>query len=156
MAEPYKAKLIPEYSRLTPKKQVVGRLVAYGGLRLINRGTWLMHPRTRACPKNSIVELTITDEEGIEPATQVNSVLYIGFFEIIQGGMVVCDDPVTIQDKKVATVAGFTDIHYPNHLNIIATGTKQFAAKYVTPSEDASIVKMKFKLEDKAVFGRPH
>ncbi|MHA1926170.1 MAG: DUF6917 domain-containing protein [Candidatus Thorarchaeota archaeon] len=156
MAEPYKARLIPEYSKITPKTQVVGKLIAFGGLRLTNRGIWLIHPRTRACPKNCILELTITDEEGTEPGNQINSVLSVGFLEVTQGGIVDYEDPVKIQGTKIGIVAGFSEIHYPNHLNIIATGTKKFAAEYIAPSKNATIVKTKFKLEDEVVFGKQH
>jgi hypothetical protein len=154
MTEPYKAKKIPDHWKTAPKRGVVGNIVALSGLRLTKRGTWLMHPKTRACPKDCILELTITDEEGIEPGTQVNSVLYVGFMEVTQGGIVVCGDPVKIAGKALGTVVGFSDIHCPNHLNIMVHGTKAFAAKHIEPSSDTSIVKMKFKLEDEIVFGK--
>lgn len=154
MAEPYKAKKIPDHWKTAPKRLVIGNIVALSGLRLTKRGTWLMHPKTRACPKNCILELTVTDEEEIVPGTQVNSVMYIGFLEITQGGVIVCGDPVKIQGKKIGTVVGFSDIHCPNHLNVMVAGTKDVATKYVEPSTDTSIVKMKFKLEDEVVFGR--
>ena len=80
--------------------------------------------------------------------------MYVGFLEVTQGGIVVCGEPVTIQGKKIGMTAGFSDIHCPNHLNIMVTGTKEFVKKHIAPSKDGSIVKMKFKLEDKVVFGK--
>jgi len=156
MSEPYKAKKIPDHWKTSPKTQVKGKLVAISGLRLERRGTWLMHPRTRACPKHTILELTVTDEEGIEPGTQVNSVTYIGFMEVASGGIVVSGDPFILDGKKIGIVAGFSDIHCPNHLNIMITCNKEFIDKYVTNSVDSTITKLPYKLDDEVVFGKKY
>jgi hypothetical protein len=156
MSEPYKMKKIPDHWKTSPKRMVVGNLVALSGLRLTSRGTWLMHPQTRACPKYSILELTITDEENIGPGTQVNSVLYIGFLEVATGSIIVAGEPVRIQETNIGSVAGFSDIHCPNHLNVMVAGTKEFSSKYIEKSRDSAIVEMPFKLEDKVVFGREY
>jgi len=154
MAEPYKAKKIPDHWKTSPKTQVKGKLVAISGLRLEGRGTWLMHPRTRACPKNAILELTVTDEEGIEPGLQVNSVTYIGFMEVTTGGIVVTGDTFTIDGKDIGIVAGFSDIHCPNHLNIMITCNKKFVDEYIEKSTDGTITKLNFQLYDEVVFGK--
>jgi hypothetical protein len=156
LTEPYKAKKIPDHWNTSSKRQVIGNIVALSGLRLTKRGTWLIHPRTRCCPKSSILELTVTDEKNIEPGSQVNSVLYVGFFEVSQGGIIVLGDSVKIKSKTIGTVAGFSDIHCPNHLNIMVAGTKEFATEYIEPTSDAAIVKMKLNLEDEVVFGKEY
>ncbi len=156
MTEPYKAKKIPYHWNTSPKRQVIGNIVALSGLRLTKRGTWLIHPQTRCCPKSAVLELTVTDEEGIEPGSQVNSVLYVGFFEVSQGGIIVLGDPVKIKGKIIGTVSGFSDIHCPNHLNIMVSGTKEFSSDYVEPSKDSTITELKFKLEDEVVFGKEY
>lgn len=154
MSEPYKDKKIPDHWESSPKRQVVGNIIALSGLRLTNRGTLLMHPRTRAFPKFSIVELTVTDEDGIGPGALVNSVIYVGFLEVTGGGVIANGDPVRIQGKMIGSVAGFSDVHCPNHLNIIVIGTRDFASEYIESSTDASIVKTKFSIENRVVFGR--
>ncbi len=154
MSEPYKDKKIPDHWESSPKKQVVGDIIALSGLRLTNRGTLLMHPRTRAFPKFSIAELTVTDEEGIGPGALVNSVMYVGFLEVTRGGIVVDGDPVKIQGKIIGTVAGFSDVHCPNHLNIIVKGTRDFVTEHIESSTDSTIVKTKFNVEDIITFGR--
>lgn len=156
MSEPYKMKKIPDHWKTSPKRMVMGNLVALSGLRLTNRGTWLMHPQTRACPKYSILELTITDEDSIGPGTQVNSVLYIGFLEVANGGIIVAGEPIRIQEMNIGSVAGFSDIHCPNHLNVMISGTKEFSSKFLVKSQNSMIVKMPFKLEDRVVFGREY
>ena len=153
MSEPYQAKKIPEHP-WPAKRPVIAKVVAVTGLRLMKRGTWLIHPRTRALRTNDIVELTITDEQTAAPGIQINSVLYIGFIEVAQGGVVVAGDPVKIGRTVIGEVAGFSDIHYPNHLNVIAEGTEKFASKYIHPNKDAAIVKLGFELEDRVVFGK--
>jgi hypothetical protein len=154
MTEPYKAKKIPYHWNSSPKRQVVGNIVALSGLRLTKRGTWLIHPRTRCCPISTVLELTVTDEAAVEPGNQVNSVLYVGFFEVSQGGIIVFGDPVKINGKMIGNVAGFSDIHCPNHLNVMVSGTEDFAAEYIEDAKDSTITKLKFKLEDEVVFGK--
>jgi hypothetical protein len=152
--EPYKAKKIPDHWKTSPKKNVEAKLIAVSGLRLEKRGTWLIHPRTRALRKYDIGELTLTNETKSEPGVQVNSVLYIGFFETEEGGVIVVGDPVKIGKKEVGTVAGFSDIHCPNHLNIMVKVSKEYAEKFILKTKDTSIAKLECKLHDPIVFGR--
>lgn len=156
MTEPYKAKKIPDHWKTSRKTQVKGKLVAISGLVLKGRGTWLMHPRTRACPKNTILELTVTDDEGMEPGTQVNSVVYIGFMAVETGGIVVSGDTFTLAGNEIGIVAGFSDIHSPNHLNIMITCNQKFIDEYVTKSKDGTITKLNYQLDDEVVFGRKY
>jgi hypothetical protein len=153
MAEPYRARKIPDHWRTSLKRQVIGTIVALSGLRLIKRETWLIHPRTRCTEKNSIQELTVTDDAQAQPGQQVDSVLYIGFFEIEQGGVIASGDPVLINGEKMGTVAGFSDIHAPNHLNIMVTSDQEFISKYIEHSPDATIVETHYKLGDRVIFG---
>jgi hypothetical protein len=154
MTEPYRAKKIPDHWKTSPKRKIVGTIIALSGLRLINRETWLMHPLTRCTPKDSIQELTVTNDKNAQPGQQVNSVLYIGFLEVTQGGVVAVGDPVMINKKVIGTVAGFSDIHAPNHLNIMVSGISKFNTEYLEHSLDATIVATKYKLNDEIVFGK--
>lgn len=152
LSEPYKDKQIMDHWRIAPTKRVVGHLIAMTGLRLVDRGTWIIHPRTRACPKYCIIELTVTDETKIQPGTKVSSVVYLGFVEITEGGLVVAGQPVTIQGTAIGEVAGFSEIHYPNHLNVIVSANEAFASEYIQCYGNASNANLKYKLDDKVVF----
>ncbi len=152
MSEPYKNKQILDHWKIAPTKQVVGQIIALTGLRLTNRATWVIHPRTRACPKNCIVEVTLTDETDIQPGTKINSVMYLGFLEMLQGGLVVIGQPVKVKGTLVGEVSGFSEIHYPNHLNIIISVTAEFAAENILPYSDADRANLKYKIGDELVF----
>ena len=152
MSEPYKDRQIQDHWKITPTKRVIGQLIAMTGLRLTSRGTWLIHPRTRACPKHCIIELTISDEKDIHPGTKINSVVYLGFAEITDGGLVVHGQSVTIGGELIGHVGGFSEIHYPNHLNIIVSACEEFASEYMHPNGNATNVKLNYKLGDKVIF----
>jgi hypothetical protein len=153
-AEPYQARKIPDHWVKSPKRVVIGRIVAVSGVRLWQRGTELIYPRSRAFPQGSIVELTVTDDKPANPGDTVNSVLYLGFFEVQQGGIIVVGESVEVKGTLVGVVAGFSDIHYPNHLNLIVTGTEEYVATNLLPYEDGSMVKLEMALEDEVFFGR--
>jgi hypothetical protein len=141
-----------DHWKIAPTKRVVGHIIALTGLRLTTRGTWIIHPRTRACPKNCIIELTVTDETDVQPGTKVDSVVYLGFIEIADGGLVVDGQPVTVQGALIGKVAGFSEIHYPNHLNIMISGSEEFASEYILPYANATNANLKYKLGDEVVF----
>jgi hypothetical protein len=63
----------------------------------------------------------ITDE-ATDVETTVNRVALIAFFEVLEGGVILLDDQVTIGDRLVGTVAGFDETHMPNHQNICLNG----------------------------------
>ncbi len=153
-AEPYEARKIPDHWVKSPKRVVIGRIVAVSGVRLRERGTKLMYPRSRAFPQGSIVELTATDEKAANPGDVVNSVLYLGFFEVQQGGIIVVGESVEIKGTLVGVVAGFSEIHYPNHLNLIVAGTENYVGTNLLPYEDGSMVRLDMVLEDEVFFGR--
>lgn len=152
--EPYEAGKIPDHWQNAQKRIVTGKIVAISGLRLRERGAQLMLPRTRAFLRNDIVELTTTDEQQSGPGKDVNSILYIGFFEVETGGIVAVGDSVTVGENPLGKVAGFSDIHSPNHLNIIVICSRLFAREFMSMSADKSIIKLGIEVEDKVVFGQ--
>ncbi|MGY5881418.1 MAG: hypothetical protein RTV31_14295 [Candidatus Thorarchaeota archaeon] len=151
--EPYKAKKIPNHWPTSEKRSVVGKMVAISGLRLHHRGTKLIFPRSRSFPKYTIVEITLTDEQDVEPGDTVDSVLYLGFFEVVTGGIVVAGQLVKIEGAEIGTVAGFSDVHEPNHLNLLVQANQSMIQSYMTDTSDASMVKTKLHLEHEVVFG---
>ena len=152
--EPYQASKIPNHWPDSLKRVVIGKFVAISGLRLKQRGTKLMHPRSRALPKSEIVELTATDDQAADPGSEVNSVLYIGFFEVQQGGIVVVGEDAQIGGETIGKITGFSDIHSPNHLNIILKGSREFISKFMDDSVDKTMVKLYLHLEDIVIFGQ--
>ncbi|MFO7837058.1 MAG: hypothetical protein R6V83_10395 [Candidatus Thorarchaeota archaeon] len=104
--------------------------------------------------KYSIVELTITDDQDATPGETIESVLYVGFFEVRQGGIVVVGEPVQIAKRKIGTVAGFSDVHSPNHLNLLVRGNQEVVANYLLVSADRTVISTDTKLEDEVLFGQ--
>lgn len=153
MEEPYKEQKIPNHWTGAPKISVEGRIVAISGLRLTGRATELMHPLTRAFRKYDIGEITLTNEQSAIPGSQVNSVLYIGFVEIEVGGVVVSGDAVRIGGKNIGSVIGFSDVHFPNHLNILVKASEEYSRKFIRAYADMAMVKLEHSLDDRVIFG---
>jgi hypothetical protein len=103
------------------KTDVTGRVVAVLRGVTDQRGLYLTAFRSRAVPAGQIHELMITDE-ATDVETTVNRVALIAFFEVLDGGVILLDDQVTIGDRVVGTVAGFDETHMPNHQNICLNG----------------------------------
>lgn len=111
-----------------------------------------MHPRSRALPKHTIVELTATDEQQAAPGGEVNSVLYIGFFEVEQGGIIVAAEGVNIAGTDIGHIAGFSGIHEPNHLNVLVKANEPFISEYMRHTDDRTMVSLDFSLEQRVEF----
>jgi hypothetical protein len=103
------------------KSDVTGRVVAVLRGVTDQRGLYLTAFRSRAVPAGQIHELMITDE-ATDVEMTVNRVALIAFFEVLDGGVILLDDQVTIGDRLVGTVAGFDETHIPNHQNICLNG----------------------------------
>ncbi len=103
------------------KSDVSGRVVAVLRGVTDQRGLYLTAFRSRAVPAGEIHELMITDE-NCDVETTVNRVALIAFFEVLDGGVVLLDDTVTIGERIVGSVAGFDETHMPNHQNICLSG----------------------------------
>ncbi len=92
--------------------------------RLEERGLELMIPISRAVLKNEIHELILTDELEAGPGKGVDRIAYLGFMEIIQGGVIVAGDRLSVGGQEIGIIAGFDPTHLPNHLNIIVKSQK--------------------------------
>lgn len=151
--EPYKAGW-PDHWKYAKIKDVIGKIVAISGLRKTERGLNIIYPRTRSLPKNEIVEISATDEKDAGPGNIVNSLTYIGFFEVEVGGQVVLGESVLIGEKYIGKIAGFSDIHCPNHLNIIIKSGQWFLDQINKPpirswaSSSSSLYDLDISLND--------
>lgn len=106
------------------KKTVKGNIVVILDSIVEKRGLNLIIPHSRAVKKNEIHEIMITSEKNAAPGEVVNNVAYIGFFEVIEGGVILKGDDVYIEGKPIGKVVGFDDTHMPNHQNIVLYSVK--------------------------------
>lgn len=126
MPDPYAQKLVNR-TFYAAKSDIRGRIaVVLRGL-LENRNLNLITPISRAFPVGTIIELIGTDEENAGPGGTVQRIAYIGFVELLDGGVLLTGDPVSIKGVRVGTIAGFDDTHMPNHQNTILRMEKRIA-----------------------------
>ena len=125
---PYEKKLITG-SLCSKKSSVSGRIVAVMNSKLARRGLRLISSHTRVLLKGEIHELIITDEDDAGPEKTVNSIAYVGFVEMEQGGVVATSDMVTLKGKHIGEIVGFDETHAPNHLNIVIKAAQRKSGK---------------------------
>lgn len=116
--DPYKTGMfkVDPYWKKSPLQ---GQLVVVLDGQYDNRGLELIPQPSRALQKHEIHELILTDELEAVSGKLVNRIAYLGFMEILEGGVMVIGDEVRVGGKLVGTVAGFDATHMPNHLNIV-------------------------------------
>lgn len=118
MSAPY------DFRRITPsvygdKRPVEGEVVAILHVKFKDRGLEFIQTKSRAVKLNEIHELMITDEQEAAPGGGADRVRAIAFFEITRSGLIVVGDEVTIEDRKLGTLAGYDVTHMPNHINVV-------------------------------------
>jgi hypothetical protein len=101
------------------KRKVKSKIVVVLEGKSDNRGLNLINTRSRALCKNEIHEIIISDEADAGPGKIVNSISYLGFVEIIEGGVILTGDNIYLNDKLIGYVAGYDETHFPNHINIV-------------------------------------
>ncbi len=117
MSAPY------DFKQITPsvygdRRPVMGETVALLHKVLEDRGLKLIEIMSRAVKRSEIHELMITDEDA-KPGGGADRVRVIGFFEIVDSGLIVVGDEVWIEDRLLGTLAGCDLTHMPNHMNIV-------------------------------------
>jgi hypothetical protein len=152
--EPYGAGRIPDHWSSGRKRPVEGEIVVVSGLKLKSRGLRLIEPQTRVVNKNEIHELIATDAVDAMPGVVVDNVLYVGFFEVTVGGVVIFGDDVTIGNLSIGKIAGFNDIHSPNHLNIVMKANSQFAQETNISQGDRLVREIPVNLKDRVRLSR--
>lgn len=116
--DPHAIKVLDQDSPYVAKSPVVGRLNCIMHARSAKRQMELtVHP-SRAVLQNEIHELILADEPGAGMGQIVNQVAHLGFFEVVQGGMILVGDRVEIDGQEIGSVAGFDLTHFPNHINL--------------------------------------
>ncbi|MBA7511948.1 hypothetical protein ES705_03947 [subsurface metagenome] len=122
--DPYASKMFKK-NPYTQKRIIEGSMVVIFDASLEHRGLDLIAPISRVLNKNEIHELILTDEKNVVPKSIVNSIAYIGFFEVKKGGVIVVGDEVYVGEKLIGKVVGFDDTHIPNHQNVILCSHKK-------------------------------
>jgi hypothetical protein len=116
--EPYDPDLITS-SVYGDRRPITGEIVALLHITFEERKLELITARSRGLRSGEIHELMITDEEGAAPGGGVDRVSAIAFFEVLNGGLAVVGDEVTIASSFLGKVAGYDLTHMPNHMNIV-------------------------------------
>ncbi len=119
MPDPYVNKLLDTAHPCAAKSTVEGRINCVLDARAPQRGLELCPYPSRAVLTHEIHELIITAEATAAPNATVNAIAYLGYFEVLQGGVLWVGDRVMINGQEVGTLAGYDLTHFPNHLNII-------------------------------------
>ena len=99
------------------RKVVLGELVVVMDLKRSDRNLQLIDVPSRVVRKGEIHELILTDE--LPQVRTVNRVAYVGFVEILSGGLLVPGDQVFVDTKMLGRLLGFDETHMPNHYNIV-------------------------------------
>ena len=118
MKDPYASGMFSENPYYS-KSEVLGKLAVVLRGTFEDRGLELIRQISRCVKKHEIHELIASDEKEAGPGTQVNKIAYLGFVEILQGGVIITGDEVFHNGKRIGAVAGFDETHMPNHLNIV-------------------------------------
>lgn len=127
-SDPYSRNLIrPDFFHA--KRPIAGSVVVVLDGYLENRGLALIQPISRAYPRYTIIELIATDEPNASPGASVQAIAYLGFVELLNGGVIVVGDEVVWKKKAVGTIAGYDDTHMPNHQNVIVAVMKRISGK---------------------------
>ena len=124
MNDPYASGMFKE-NPYYAKSDIQGSLVVVLQGKYEDRGLDLIKPVSRCVKKYEIHELIASDEEGIGPGKKVNKIAYIGFVEILQGGVIIAGDGVYLKGERIGFIAGFDETHMPNHLNIVISCDKR-------------------------------
>ncbi len=117
--DPYSSKKLDTKYPCTGKNIVSGKLCVILDARAQERALELVAYPSRAVLKNEIHELILTTESNAEPGMVVNNISYLGYFEVLESGVIWVGDKVMIGDLEIGTLAGYDMTHFPNHMNII-------------------------------------
>ncbi|HAF62338.1 MAG TPA: hypothetical protein DCK95_08430 [Anaerolineaceae bacterium] len=117
--DPYSAKKLDTKYPCVKKTVVNGKLCVILDARSKNRALELVQYPSRAVLKNEIHELILTKETTAEPGTIVNDISYLGYFEVLESGVLWVGDKVFIGKMEIGVLAGYDMTHFPNHINII-------------------------------------
>ncbi len=120
--DPHRERVLDTDNPYVSKRPVEGRLVCVLDARSERRGMQLEPHPSRAVPAGEIHELALTDDPAAGIGTRVERVAYVGFVEIVRGGIILVGDEVSLGERELGRVVGFDCTHFPNHMNILVRG----------------------------------
>jgi hypothetical protein len=123
--DPYKSGMLTK-SPYVKKNTVEGIVVAVLDFAAENRGLQLIAQPSRAVKRGDVHELMITDDAEAAPDRIVNPVSYLAFVCIENSGVILRNDSVHLNGKKIGKIAGFDETHMPNHQNIVIQADQRF------------------------------
>lgn len=71
------------------------------------------------CIKAGEIHEFILCSPGVDFATPMDDVSYLGFAEIVNGGVLAVGDALWAGETRLGTLHGFDETHWPNHYNIL-------------------------------------
>ncbi|MBQ0825531.1 hypothetical protein J5Y05_03255 [Streptomyces sp. RG38] len=101
------------------KRPVRGAVVKVLRHTRTDRGMTLEPFASRCVRRGEVHELVTTDRWSDQPGARVDRVGFLGFAELVRGGVVDRGDTLLIGGEPVGTVLGFDGCHLPNHYNIL-------------------------------------
>ena len=128
MKDPYASGMFKE-NPYCEKSDIQGNLTVVLRGMYEERGLELIKPVSRCVRKYDIHELILSDEEDIKAGGKVNKIAYLGFVEILQGGVLIIGDALYWNGACVGRIAGFDETHMPNHLNIVIKCDKRITGE---------------------------
>jgi hypothetical protein len=117
--DPYANKTLSTKYPCAAKSIVNGKLCVILDARAENRGLELVVYPSRAIQKYEIHEIILTAEAEAAPGAKVNNISYLGYFEVLESGVIWVGDKVYVGSREIGTLAGYDMTHFPNHMNII-------------------------------------
>ncbi len=142
--DPYADKLLNAEMPCAEKTPVVGRLCCVLHARAEQRGLQLAPFPSRVVQKYEIHELILTAEEFAGPMQTVDCIAYLGFFEVLEGGVLWAGDRVEVGDRCVGTLAGYDLTHFPNHFNIVIRALGPISTGYESGFHPGDTVRFTF------------
>ena len=117
--DPHRERVLDTDDPYVAKRPVEARVVCVLDARSERRGMQLeIHP-SRAVRAGEIHELALTGDPAAGPGALVDQVAYVGFLEVVRGGVILVGDEVTLGQHELGEVVGFDHTHFPNHMNIL-------------------------------------
>jgi hypothetical protein len=117
--DPYAEKKLSTKYPCADKSIVTGKLCVILDARAADRGLELVVFPSRAVQKNEVHEIILTAEKEAIPGGKVNNISYLGYFEVLESGVLWMGDKVMVGEKEIGILAGYDMTHFPNHMNII-------------------------------------
>ncbi|MFF0461873.1 DUF6917 domain-containing protein [Streptomyces mexicanus] len=122
-----------------PKRVVRAALVKVLTHHRTDRGMRLEEHAARCVRPGEVHELVTTDQWDPRPGARIDRVGFLGFAELVCGGVIDRGDVVSVGDTPVGTVLGFDACHLPNHYNILIHTPRPLSGRDLRLRPEASV-----------------